>query len=172
MKNKIILPVLFAGLALAPLGCASGGSLLANPSKSHVVQVAVKAIDGGIVVDPVTGQNTLGYRTGYVTVTTIPVVTSQTTNGQVVMCTPDVATAFEVSGKSGIFGSAGSSYRLATGNNGMNTLLINAPPINEGFYGTNNMLTYVQPSVIGSPVPFITSTNGSQQPIVINPLKP
>ena len=154
-------------------GCSTqSGGILANPAKGHVVQVSGKAIIGGVVIDPVTGQNTLGYKSGYITVTTIPIVTTIGSNGVVVMSVPDVATAFEVQGKNTIFGAAGSSYRLATGVNGMNTLLANAPPINEGFYGTNNQLVYQQPATISSPIPVYTTqigTNLLQAPILLKP---
>lgn len=142
---------LFLALALAAVATFTGcttGSLVQNASRNHVVQVSGKVLTGGIGLNAMTGQDTLGYQSGYVTVTTIPVVTAVNTNGQVVMVTPDVATAFEVSGKNTLFGSAGSSYRLVTGQNGMNTLLANSPPINEGFYGTNNTLVYQLPNYV------------------------
>ena len=164
-------------LATATLltGCA-GQSLLQHPVTTHVVQISGKVINAGVVEDPVTGQNSLGYKTGWLTVTTIPLTVYSDTNGAAHYAVPPVCLSFEVAGKGILFGSAGSTYTLATGDSAVNSMLGgNHLPVNNGFYGPNNMMTYAAPGAVANPVATTTSTgtNGSvtTAPIVIPTLK-
>jgi hypothetical protein len=178
MKNQIVptiknaRSIIALGLAALLAGCSST-SLVTHPVTTHVVQVSGKLLSGGVVMDPVTGQNTLGYKSGYVTVTTIPVSIAADTNGVVRYLVPEVATSFEVAGKNIIFGSAGTTYTLATGDKAVGTLLGGQHlPVNEGFYGTNNVIAYAQPATVTAPVPTVTATtsNGTNSTSVTTPI--
>lgn len=138
-------------------GCGTPTSLATRPVTTHVIQVTGSGKKLGVVEDPVTGQYSLGYQSIIVGVTTVPVTTAVDTNGAVRFIEPDVVTSYEIAGKNGIFGSAGSTYTVAVGKEGVATLLGgNHPPVNEGFYGTNNTMTYSsQPSTVSSPTPAV-----------------
>jgi hypothetical protein len=165
----------FAAVGIFAAGCASQ-TLIQHPVTTHVVQISGKVINAGIVEDPVTGQNSVGYKTGWLTVTTIPLTVYSDTNGVAHYAVPPVCLSFEVAGKGILFGSAGSTYTLATGDSAVNSMLGGAHlPVNNGFYGPNNMMTYAAPGAVANPVVATTSTgtNGATTttPIVINPTK-
>ncbi len=166
-----------AGLSLLAITCLTGCanlSLAQKPATTHVVQVTGKVLKGGLVEDPVTGQYSLGYESGYLTVITVPISLAQNTNGEIYYAVPDVAQSYEVTGKNGLFGSAGSTYTVAVGQRGVSTLLGGQHlPVNEGIYGTNNVMVYqAAPSLASSTVPVTVSTSGTnstQKPIQITP---
>jgi len=126
-------------------GCKSAStaaSLLKAPPPSHITHVGVKVRKGGIGDDPMLGEATLGYWSGYATITTVPVWFGVASNGVPWAVVPNFSEGFMDQGKSMIFGSAGSSDRLSTGQAGCNTGLAQTPDINWGFYGTNNLMNY------------------------------
>jgi hypothetical protein len=139
--------VLFTGCAATPLAT--------KPVTTHVVHIAGSGKKLGIVQDPVTGQYSLGYQSIFVGVTTVPITTAMDTNGVVHFIEPDAVASYEIAGKNGIFGSAGSTYTVAVGENAVQTILGGQhSPVNAGFYGTNNIVTSSpQPSTVSSPTP-------------------
>ena len=125
-----------AALALTQAGCTAT-NLATKPVSTHVVHIAGSGKKLGLVQDPVTGQYSLGYQSVFVGVTTIPITTAQDTNGTIRFIEPDVVTSYEIAGKGGFFGSAGSTYTVAVGTQAVQTLLGGAHvPIN-GTYWTN-----------------------------------
>lgn len=135
-------------------GCQAT-SLAAHPVTTHVVHIAGSGKKLGIVQDPVTGQYSLGYQSIFVGVTTVPITTAQDTNGVVHFIEPDAVASYEIAGKNGIFGSAGSTYTVAVGQSAVQTLLGGQHlPVNGEFYSTNNVIP-VQVSIptVTTPVP-------------------
>ena len=173
--KKIQQLVILASLAVVAFtGCASApvSSAITQPSKAHVTDIEARASASGIVIDPITGQNTLGHKVAYVSILTIPVVWSTGSNGVTTCSYPDVAMSFEIAGKNTLFGAAGMTRTLATGH-GVDSLLGGQHiPVNGAFYGTNNLMVYGGPVTAAATVPFTTSQIGSntvQNPIILKP---
>lgn len=126
-------------------GCAgTAAQALKTPPPTHVVHLTGSGKKGGLVYDPLTGQASLGYMAIYMTLTTVPIYAYTDTNGVPHLLTPDVSESYEIAGKSFLFGAAGSTHTLATGNGVITQIGGEHQPINEGFYGTNNLMTYSQ----------------------------
>lgn len=139
--------------ALLMTGCQAT-SLAKNPVTTHVVHIAGSGKKLGVVQDPVTGQYSLGYQSIFVGITTVPITTAMDTNGVVHFIEPDAVASYEISGKNGIFGSAGSTYTVAVGQNAVQTLLGGQHlPVNGGFYGTNNIVVQPVMPTATAPVP-------------------
>ena len=69
--------------------------------------------------------------------------------------------SYEIAGKSGIFGSGGSTYTVAVGSNAVQTMLgAMHYPVNEQFYSTNNI-------VLAPTLP--TTANAAPTPVPIVP---
>jgi len=163
MKNKFTSALAAVGLvaALAVLpGCASSAAkLLASPPASHIVHLTGNGNKDGIVYDPLTGQASLGVANVYATLTTIPIYAYVGSNGLPVLLVPDVSESFELAGKSFLFGSAGQTHTLASGNGVLTQVGGQHQPINEGFYSTNNLMTYSQlQTATGAATPLSTQT--------------
>ena len=141
-------------------GCASSAkTLLASPPAHHIVHITGNGNKDGIVYDPLTGQASLGVVDVYASLTTIPVFCSTGTNGQITLLVPDVSESFELAGKSFLFGSAGQTHTLASGNGVITQVGGQHQPINEGFYSTNNLMTYAQlNTATGAATPLSTQT--------------
>ena len=173
MKKTSSFLTILTVAALTFTGCASApvNQAITQPSAKHITDVEARVSASGIVMDPVTGQNTLGHKVAYISVLTVPVSFFQTSNG--LACSyPDVAMSFEVAGKNSLFGAAGMTRTLATGH-GVDSLLGGQHvPVNGAFYGTNNVIVYQPPTTVANPVPFTTSmagTNQVQKPIIVVP---
>lgn len=150
--NRIIGAALMAAVTLLT-GCQAT-NLATHPVTTHVVHIAGSGKKLGIVQDPVTGQYSLGYQAIFIGVTTVPITTAQDTNGAVHFIEPDAVASYEIAGKNGIFGSAGSTYTVAVGQNAVQTLLGGQHiPVNGQFYGTNNILPQVVIPTVTTPAP-------------------
>jgi len=162
MKFKSLFTLALAGLAAAFLAGCAATPLATKPVTTHVVHIAGSGKKLGLVQDPVTGQYSMGYQSIFVGVTTVPVSISQDTNGTITYIEPDVVASYEIAGKTGIFGSGGSTYTVAVGKQAVQTMLGGGhPPINTQFYSTNN------PTVM----PTLTTTAAAAQGTTINPTK-
>lgn len=145
---------ILAGIGLCALlsGCVAS-PLATHPVTTHVVHIAGSGKKLGVVQDPVTGQYSLGYQSIFVGVTTVPITTAMDTNGVVQFIEPDAVASYEVAGKNGIFGSAGSTYTVAVGQGAVQTMLGGQHvPINGQFYGTNNIVAQPVQATVTSPV--------------------
>ena len=162
MKNKIassLILGLFAIAAVFMSGCAAT-PLATKPVSTHVVHIAGSGKKLGLVQDPVTGQYSLGYQSIFVGVTTVPITTAMDTNGTIHFIEPDAVASYEIAGKGGYFGSAGSTYTVAVGPNAVQTLLGGQHvPIN-GTYWTN------QAANATLPLTTVTTPNPAVPPIV------
>jgi len=133
-------------------GCAVT-PLASKPVTTHVVHVAGSGKKLGIVQDPVTGQYSLGYQSIFVGITTVPITTAQDTNGTIHFIEPDAVASYEVSAKPGWFGSAGSTYTVAVGQNAVQTLLGGQhPPVNAQYWTNANINVTTLPTV-SNPLP-------------------
>jgi len=165
-KLSTLLSALLCGLCASAFigftGCASSSAskLLAHPPTTHVVHVTGNGNKYGIGYDTLTGQAMLGVAEIYASVTTIPVfVYVNPSNGVPTLLCPNESESFEIAGKSMLFGSQGITHTLAT-ERGVYTQVGGAhQPINEGFYGTNNLMTYGQlVTSTGAATPTTTTT--------------
>ena len=122
--------------------------------------------------DPVTAQYSLGYQSIMVGVMTVPVSTAMDTNGSVRFIVPDAVASYEIAGKAGFFGGAGSTYTVAVGPNAVGTLLGGQhPPINGPIW-TNLNINVTSLPLASNALAVATLTSGSnttQVPIVIKP---
>jgi|GEM_PF-2577986 len=154
-KFKVLTVLTLGAIATLFAGCSST-DLLKHPSTTHIVDAKLSVKKLGAVQDPVSGQYSLGYQSGFVGLTTIPITTAMDTNGTIHFIVPDATISYEVGGKSGIFGSGGSTYTLAVGQNAVQTLLGGQHfPINGGFYSTNNVVVQPVMATVTSPVPTV-----------------
>ncbi len=191
--KKMLSTIGVAAFALAtitlPTGCASNASkLLASPPPSHIVHLVVSGKKGSIGYDTMTGQAAIGYGSVYASLTTIPIYSSTDTNGQLRLLVPPANISYEIAGKGIMFGSAGSTFTLATGDGVLTQIGGEHQPINEGFYGTNNLMTYSQlTTATGASTPVgtkttsvttgtgtnaVTTTTTSQTPVIALPNLP
>jgi hypothetical protein len=177
MKSKILVSIL-AAAALVFAGCGTP-----NTSKvPHAYQAAGKVIAFGVVQDPVTGQYSLGYRSGFLGGSVVPIFVATATNGEITVIMPDTVMSYEVGGKGGFFGSAASTVTFATGAGAVQTLLggmhipINAPYWTNSAVGiaVNLPLAGVLTPTVGTTITTTgtngtTTTTGTTVPIVIKP---
>ena len=178
MKNKIQFALL-AAAALMFAGCA----LNKNIKTPHVVQGAGKVLQFGVVQDPVTGQYSLGYRSGFLGGMVVPVMAVvNPSNGAVTFVTPDAVMSYELGGRGTFFGNAASTVTFATGPNATQTLLggmhlpINSPYWTNSAAGLSQTLPLagVLTPTVGTTTT-TTGTNGTATttsttvPIVIKP---
>lgn len=161
-----------AGLAAALAAGCSSTTLATRPVTTHVVQVVGSGKKLGLVQDPVTAQYSLGYQSILIGLMTVPITTAMDTNGAVKYLVPDAVASYEIAGKAGFFGGAGSTYTVAVGPNAVGTLLGGQhPPINGALW-TNLNINVTSLPLANSPVPYTTISTGSnilQAPIVIRP---
>jgi hypothetical protein len=153
-----IIAVAALGLATCVVtqGCASAAKkLLASPPPSHVVHLVVSGKKGQLGYDTMTGSAAIQYGSVYASLTTIPVYAYTDSNGIPHLLVPPVAISYEIAGKGIVFGSAGSTFTLGTGDGVLTQLIGQHQPVNEGFYGTNNLMTYSQ----------LTTSTGSATPV-------
>ena len=144
----------------ALLSACAATPLATKPVSTHVVHIAGSGKKLGLVQDPVTGQYSLGYQSIFVGVTTVPITTAMDTNGTIHFIEPDAVASYEIAGKGGYFGSAGSTYTVAVGPNAVQTLLGGQHvPIN-GTYWTN------QAANATLPLTTVTTPNPAVPPIV------
>ena len=178
MKNKITFALTIAAAALVVAGCAS------NPNTSkvtHTYQAAGKAIKFGVVQDPITGQYSLGYQSGFIGGEIVPIFVVTNDAGAITVVMPDTVESYEIGGKGGFFGSAASTVTFATGPSAVQTLLGGQhPPINMPYW-TNANITITSLPLASTLTPTVTSTanssgtNGTstatsaQAPIIIKP---
>jgi len=178
MKNKIALALLTAA-AFVFAGCAS------NPNSNkipHAYQAAGKVIAFGVVQDPVTGQYSLGYRSGFLGGSVVPIFAVATSNGGTAIVMPDTVMSYEVGGKGGFFGSAASTVTFATGANAVQTMLGGMHiPINAPYWTNSAVGIAVNLPLAGTLTPTFgttitttgtngtSTTTGTTTPIVIKP---
>lgn len=147
--------ILVCSILTLLVGCVAT-PLATKPVTTHIVHIAGSGKKGGIVQDPVTGQYSLGYQSIFMGITTVPITTAMDTNGVIHFIEPDAVASYEILGKSGIFGSAGSTYTVAVGQKATQTLLGGAHlPVNSQFFSTNNPTFSPTLPTVASPQPAV-----------------
>jgi len=178
MKNKIQFVILEL-VVLIIAGCATNPNTTKVP---HAYQAAGKVIAFGVVQDPVTGQYSLGYRSGFLGGSVVPIFSVLGTNGEISIVMPDTVMSYEVGGKGGFFGSAASTVTFATGANAVATLIGGMHiPINAPYWTNSAVGIAVSLPLAGVLTPTVgttittTGTNGTSTatsttvPVVIKP---
>jgi hypothetical protein len=176
MKPTITLPTstnltLLAAIAGLAAGCAAT-PLATRPVTSHVVHIAGSGKKLGLVQDPVTGQYSLGYQSLFIGVTTVPITTAMDTNGTLRFIEPDAVASYEIAGKGGYFGAAGSTYTVAVGPNAVQTLIGGQHlPINSQLWTNSSVNLATLPTTGPAAAPATGSVATPATPLVPAPVK-
>jgi hypothetical protein len=169
-QNATVLTVLNVIAALAA-GCAAT-PLATKPVTSHVVHIAGSGKKLGLVQDPVTGQYSLGYQSLFIGVTTVPITTAMDTNGTLRFIEPDAVASYEVAGKGGYFGAAGSTYTVAVGPNAVQTLIGGQHlPINSQLWTNSSLNLATLPATASATAPVTGNATTAATPLIPAPVK-
>jgi len=129
--NLLPLCLLTVGLLALP-ACANK-----EPSHGHILTGAVVGTKAGINQNIGTGMYDLGVQRVFTGFASIPIAWSTNKNGDLSVVVPDSAVSYEVQGGNYVFGKIGLTVTVATGTNGVNTLIGGQHlPINENITTT------------------------------------
>ena len=117
-KWTLGLAVLTAGIISFTVGCANK-----EPSHGHIITGAVVGTKAGINQNIGTGMYDLGVQRVFTGFASIPIAWTTNKDGALSVVVPDSAVSYEVQGGNYIFGKIGLTVTVASGSNGVNTLL-------------------------------------------------